>query len=390
MTKIILGKNKSKRIEAGHPWVYDNEVEKTDGKPEAGEIVEVFTYDKKFIGQGYFNSNSQILVRLLTRKKEETINEDFFRRRITDAWNYRKKIGYIENCRLVFGEADFLPALVIDKFGDYFVLQTIALGMDKWKEIIVKILNEIFAPKGIYERNDVPVRLLEGLQEQKGFLSTPFSTKITIEENGLKFLVDVENGQKTGFFLDQKENRLALKNIVKDAEVLDCFCHTGSFSLYASHFGAKNVIGLDASEEAVKMAKENALLNGLEYNCNFQSDNAFDFLNQAIRDKKKFDVIILDPPAFTKSRATLQNAIRGYKEINLRAMQLLKPHGFLVTCSCSHFIHPKLFKEIIHSAGKDSRKNIREVLYQTQAKDHPVLWSVEETLYLKCFILEII
>src|SRR5688500_6081606 len=312
MIKVFLKKKISNRVLHGHPWIYDNEIEKFDSKVNGGEIVQVFTYDKKFIGQGYINPKSQIMVRLLTRKKDEVIDEEFFYKRIFQCWEYRKRLGYTENCRLVFGEADFLPQLIIDKFNDYFVIQTLALGIDVWKPAIVKALQTVFQPKGIYERNDVPVRELEGLPQQKGFLSEPFETKIIIEENGLKFHVDVENGQKTGYFLDQQDNRRAIQHIVKGADVLGAFTYTGTFELHAAHYGAKSVLGRGISESAVTQTNENAKLNGVDDGCRFEAMNAFDVLKQWGNDGRQSDVVMLDPPSFTKSRENIQNAITGY------------------------------------------------------------------------------
>jgi 23S rRNA (cytosine1962-C5)-methyltransferase len=389
MAKVILGYKKGKRVESGHPWVYSNEIERIEGDYNPGDIVEVYNFKEKFIGKGYINPKSQITVRIMTRDKNEEINEDFFRRRIQAAWDYRKKVVETNSCRVVFGEADFLPALIVDKFGDYLVIQTLALGIDVWKDTIVKVLKEILNPKGIYERNDVPVRELEGLEQKKGFLSEPFDTMVLTEENGVKFYVDVENGQKTGYFLDQKENRAAIKDIVKGADVLDCFCHTGSFSLHAGHFGAKSVLGIDISEHAVDFARKNAELNGLSDVCKFEVANTFDVLPAFVKEGRKFDVVILDPPAFTKSRSAIEGAIRGYKEINLRALKLIKPGGFLVTASCSHFMYPDLFMEIIMDAAHDAKRTIRQVEYRTQAKDHPVLLNSGETLYLKFLILQV-
>jgi 23S rRNA (cytosine1962-C5)-methyltransferase len=323
MNKVFLKRKIAQRIANGHPWIFNNEVEKVEGEASGGETVEVFTHDNKFVGKGYINPKSQILVRLLTRKKGEEINEDFFLSRIRQCWEYRKKLGYTENCRLVFGEADEMPQLIIDKFNDYFVIQTLALGIDNWKPAIVNALNEVFKPNGIYERNDVPVRELEGLPQQKGFLSAPFDTKIIINENGLKFHVDIENGQKTGYFLDQCDNRRAIRHIVKDADVLSAFTYTGTFEIHAAHYGAKSVFGLDISENAVQQANKNAVLNGVENICRFETANAFDVLKQWSKESRQYDVVMLDPPAFTKSRETLQKAITGYKEINLRGMKHL-------------------------------------------------------------------
>ena len=389
MIQVSLKRKISPRVVNGHPWIFANEVAKIDGSTAGGEIAEVFTYDKKFVGKGYINPKSQILVRLLTREKKDEINEQFFIDKIKQCWEYRKKIGYTENCRLVFGEADSLPQLIIDKFNDYFVIQTVALGIDVWKPAIVNAINQVFKPKGIYERNDVPVRELEGMQQQKGFLSDPFDTKIIINENGLKFYVDIENGQKTGYFLDQQDNRRAIQNIVKGTDVLGAFTYTGTFEIHAAHYGAKSVLGLDISENAVKQATQNAVLNGLQDIVQFQTANAFDVLKQWSKEGSKYDVVMLDPPAFTKSRETIQKAITGYKEINLRGMKLVKPGGFLVTSSCTNLVSPELFLQIIDMAAKDARRRIRQVVFQTQSPDHPVIPGIETTQYLKFLIIEV-
>ena len=390
MIKVYLKRKISNRIANGHPWIFNNEVEKVEGDVKGGETVGVFGSDKKFIGKGYINPRSQILVRLMTRDKKVEINEYFFLERITQCWEYRKKLGYRENCRLVFGEADSLPQLIIDKFNDYFVIQTLALGVDGWKPAIIQALNTLFHPKGIYERNDAPVRELEGLPLQKGFLSEPFDTDIIIQENGLKFHVDIENGQKTGYFLDQQDNRRAIRHIVKDADVLGAFTYTGSFEIHAARYGARSVLGLDISENAVQLARRNAELNELQHVCRFETANAFDVLKQWARDARQYDVVMLDPPAFTKSRETIQKAITGYKEINLRGMKLVRPGGFLVTSSCTNLVNPGLFLQIIGMAARDARRNIRQVTFQTQSADHPVIWSMENTQYLKFLILQIL
>ncbi|MBW7951149.1 MAG: class I SAM-dependent rRNA methyltransferase [Chitinophagales bacterium] len=388
MTKVFLRKKIAHRIANGHPWIFGNEVEKIDGEVNAGDIVEVYYADKKFCGCGYINPKSQILVRLLTRKKE-TINEDFFYNRILSAWKYRQQIGYTENCRLIFGEADEMPALIIDKFNDYFVIQTLAYGMEVWKPAIVNALQKIFNPKGIYERNDVPVRELEGLPQQKGFLSTPFDTNIIINENGLQFHVDIENGQKTGYFLDQQDNRRAIQHIVKGADVLGAFTYTGTFEIHAAHYGAKSVLGIDISENAVSKANQNAQLNGLENIVHFEALNAFDVLKVWAKEGKQYDVVMLDPPAFTKSRATIQKAITGYKEINLRGMKLIKNGGFLVTSSCTNLVQPEMFLHTIELAAKDAGKNLKQVVFNAQAADHPIVWGMENTNYLKFLIVQV-
>jgi len=390
MKKVHLRRKIAPRIANGHPWIFANEVEKIEGNPEAGTIVEVYFFDGKFAGKGYFNPQSQIVVRLLTNDRKVEINEEFFLEKIKQCWSYRQQLGYTENCRLVFGEADGLPQLIIDKFNDYFVIQTLALGIDAWKPAIVKALQTVFNPKGIYERNDVPVRELEGLTQQKGFLSGPFDTKIIINENGLKFYVDLEHGQKTGYFLDQQDNRRAIQNIVKGADVLGTFTYTGTFEIHAAHYGARSVLGLDISDNAVQQANKNAELNGLQNTVRFETANAFDVLKQWTKEDKNYDVVMLDPPAFTKSRATIQKAITGYKEINLRGMKLVKPGGFLVTSSCTNLVQPDLFLQIIEMAAKDARRKIRQVIFQTQSPDHPIIWNMENTHYLKFLIVQVL
>ncbi len=388
MTKVYLKRKISQRIALGHPWIFNNEVEKIVGPVTAGDIVEVYYGDEQFAGRGYINPASQIIVRLLTRKKED-INADFFLLKIKEAWAYRQKMGYTENCRLIFGEADGLPALIIDKFNDYFVIQTLALGMDMWKPAIVDALNTVFSPKGIYERNDVPVRELEGLTQIKDYLSAPFPTEITINENGLQFYVNIETGQKTGYFLDQQDNRRAIQHIVKDADVLGAFTYTGTFEIHAAHYGAKSVLGIDISENAVAQANKNAALNKLDHIVKFEAMNAFDVLKSWGKEGRKYDVVMLDPPAFTKSRSNIQKAITGYKEINLRGMKLIKNGGFLVTSSCTNLVSPELFLETINMAAKDARKRIRQVTFQTQSSDHPIIWGMENTHYLKFLIVEV-
>jgi 23S rRNA (cytosine1962-C5)-methyltransferase len=389
MTKVTLNRKISPRVFNGHPWVFGNEVNKVTGNAAAGEIVDVHLHDDKFLGRGYFNPQSQIQVRILTRNKNEQINDDFFLKKLTEAWKQRRQMGYIENCRLIFGEADGLPQLIIDKFNDYFVIQTLAFGIDIWKDAIVNAINQIFTPKGIYERNDVPVRELEGLQQQKGFLSEPFDTNIIINENGFQFYVDIANGQKTGYFLDQQDNRRAIQHIVKDADVLGAFTYTGTFEIHAAKYGAKSVHGLDISESAIAMCNKNAELNGVADKCTFECVNAFDVLKTWVKEGKQYDVVMLDPPSFTKSRATIEKAITGYKEINLRGMKLVKPGGFLVTSSCTNLVQPNLFLEIIQMAAKDARRQLRQVTFQTQSSDHPIIWGWENTHYLKFLIVQV-
>lgn len=389
MKKVVLKRKISPRVANGHPWVFGNEIDLMDDTLVAGEIAEVFTHDGKFLGKGYVNPVSRIPVRILTRNKNEEINADFFLRKISEAWEYRKKLGYTENCRLIYGEADSIPQLIIDKFNDYFVIQTLAFGIDIWKKDIVAALEKLFAPKGIYERNDVPVRELEGMEQKKGFLSAAFDTKIEIEENGLRFMVDVEKGQKTGYFLDQRDNRRAIQHIVKGADVLGAFCYTGTFEIHAAHYGAKHVLGLDISESAVQQAKENAQINKLK-NIDFQAINAFDALKEWSKEGKKWDVVMLDPPSFTKTRENIQKAISGYKEINLRGMKLIKPGGFLVTSSCTNLVQPELFLDIIDMAAKDARRILRQVEFRTQSSDHPIIRGMENTNYLKFLIVQVL
>jgi 23S rRNA (cytosine1962-C5)-methyltransferase len=389
MIKVFLRKKISRRVAEGHPWIFSNEIEKVEGSISGGEIVTVFTHDNKFIGSGYINPRSQIMVRLLTRDKSIVINEDFFYKRILQCWEYRQKIGYTENCRLVFGEADSLPQLIIDKFNDYFVIQTLALGIDVWKDAIVYALKRIFNPKGIYERNDVPVREVEGMEQHKGFLSTPFDTNIIINENGLKFNVDIENGQKTGYFLDQQDNRKAIEHIVKGADVVGAFTYTGTFEIHAACYGAKSVLGIDISENAVEQANQNAALNGVANICKFQTANAFDALKEWSKEEKRYDVVMLDPPAFTKSRETIQKAIAGYKEINLRGIKLTKPGGFLVTSSCTSLVNAELFLQTMDMAAKDAKRKLRQVTFRTQSPDHPIIRGIESTEYLKFLIVEV-
>jgi 23S rRNA (cytosine1962-C5)-methyltransferase len=390
MINVYLKKKIGHRVLNGHPWIFANEVHQVEGDVQPGGTAEVFTHDKKWLGRGYINPKSQILVRLLTRDRKEEINEDFFYQRLLKAWQYRQQIGYKENCRLIFGEADNLPQLIIDKFNDYFVIQTLALGIDVWKPAIVKALEKIFQPKGIYERNDVPVRELEGLTQQKGFLSAPFDTQIVINENGLQFNVDIENGQKTGYFLDQQDNRRAIQHIVQGADVLGAFTYTGTFEIHAAHYGARSVLGLDISENAVKQANINAQLNGVDKICRFECMNAFDVLKAWAKEGPKYDVVMLDPPSFTKTRETIQKAFTGYKEINLRGMKLVKPGGFLVTSSCTNLIQPDLFLEILQLAAKDARRRLRQVVFQTQSADHPIVWEWENTQYLKFLIVQVL
>ncbi len=391
---VVIKKGEGRSLKSGGLWIFDNEIAKVEGEYTNGDLVEVQDFDGYCMGTGFINENSKIRVRMMSRVKGQKIDEAFLKLRLKDAWEYRKKTVDIACCRVVFGEADFLPGIVIDKFADVLVVQSLALGIDQMKLTIVRLLKEILqedgiAIRGVYERSDAKVRLQEGMERVKGFIGEEFDTNVMIVENGVKYYVDVEEGQKTGFFLDQKYNRLAIQHICKDARVLDCFTHTGSFALNAGLGGAKEVIGVDASELGVEQARKNAELNGLEKTVHFQCEDVFDLLPQLEEAGEKFDVIILDPPAFTKSRNSVKNAIKGYREINLRAMKLIKDGGYLATCSCSHFMTPELFTETVGQAARNVHKRLRQVEYRTQAPDHPILWAADESYYLKFYIFQV-
>lgn len=391
---VTLKKGEGRSLKSGGLWVYDNEIAKVEGEFIAGDLVEVKDFDGYHMGTGFINESSKIRVRMMSRMKGQEIDEAFLTMRLRDAWEYRKKTVDTACCRIVFGEADFLPGLVIDKFSDVLVVQSLALGIDRMKLTLVSLLKEILAQdgiviRGVYERSDAKVRLQEGMERVKDFIGDSFDTNIIIEENGVKYEVDVKDGQKTGFFLDQKYNRLAIQKLCQGARVLDCFTHTGSFALNAGLGGAKEVIGVDASELGVEQATKNAKLNGLEKIVRFQCEDVFDLLPRLEEEKELFDVIILDPPAFTKSRNSVKNAIKGYREINLRAMKLIKDGGYLATCSCSHFMTPELFTETVGQAAKNVHRRLRQVEYRTQAPDHPILWAADESYYLKFYIFQV-
>ena len=387
MAKVTLRKTRETRVRGGHPWIYASEVEKVEGAFENGDIVDVHDFRGKYIGRGFYNPQSQLALRILTRN-DEPCDRAFFEGRVRDAWEYRQLLCDPDSCRLIYSESDFLPGLVVDKFGDILVLQSLSLGIERIKDMLCDILMEVVRPAGIWERSDVPVRRLEGLEQTTGLLRGEVPDRVDMVENGIHFLVDVKHGQKTGFFLDQKWNRAALKPLCRDARVLDCFCHNGSFSLHAAKYGAKSVLGVDISEEALEVARENARLNGLD-NVTFEAHNCFDLLRELDDNHEQFDVVILDPPAFTKNKAAVQSAIRGYKEINLRGLKLTRPGGFLVTCSCSQHILPEMFQDIVNQAARDAKKRIRLVEYRTQGYDHPILPQSVETRYLKCMILQV-
>ena len=394
-TIVTLKKGEGRTLKAGGMWVFDNEIESIMGRFENGSIVTVHDFDGYPMGRGFINQNSKIRIRLMTRNVNQEIDHEFLRDRVRMAWEYRKKTVDTGSCRVIFGEADFLPGLVIDKFSDVLVVESLALGIDRFKLEIVELLKEELQKdgiriRGVYERSDAKVRLNEGMERVKGFLSEEFDTNVEIVENGVKYLVDVKDGQKTGFFLDQKYNRLAIQKLCKGARVLDCFTHTGSFALNAAIAGAKEVTGVDASELAVEQAAKNAALNGVQDRAKFICRDVFELLPELEKQGEKYDVVILDPPAFTKSRNSVKNAIKGYREINLRAMKLVKDGGFLATCSCSHFMTYELFTETIGQAARNVHKRLRQVEFRTQAPDHPILWAADESYYLKFYIFQVV
>ena len=392
---VTLKKGGGRTLKAGGMWIYDNEIESVKGAFENGDVVEVCDFDDYDMGCGFINTRSKITVRMLSRKKGTVIDEAFIRRRVQDAWNYRRETIDISSCRVIFGEADFLPGIVVDKFSDVLVVESLALGIDRWKGTIVEALKDILAQdgivvRGVYERSDAKVRLQEGMERSKGFIGEPFDTKVEIVENGVRYLVDVEDGQKTGFFLDQKNNRAAIHGICKGKKVLDCFTHTGSFALNAGIAGAVSVLGVDASQLAVDQAAENAALNGLQERVQFQCADVFELLPRLEAQGESYDVVILDPPAFTKSRNSVKNAVKGYREINLRGLKLVRDGGYLVTCSCSHFMEPELFSKTIREAAAGAHKRLRQVEFRTQGCDHPILWAADQSYYLKFYIFQVV
>ncbi len=392
--KVTLKEKSGRQLKQGGLWIYDNEIAKIEDGINDGDIIRIEDFDGYPLGIGFINRKSTIQVRVLTRKSDVEINREFIYKRVKNAWEYRKKVIDTSSCRVIFGEADFLPGIVIDKFSDVLVVESLCLGIDKLKNEIVECLKEILAEdgikiKGVYERSDAKVRLKEGMERYKGFIGDEFNTDVLIEENGVKYIVDVAEGQKTGFFLDQKNNRLAIHGLCKNASVLDCFTHTGSFALNAGIAGASEVLGVDASDLAVKQAEKNAELNGLSDKVKFICEDVFDLLPKLEQEGKKYDVVILDPPAFTKSRSSVKNAVKGYREINMRGLKLVKNGGFLATCSCSHFMTPELFTNTIGQAAKSVHKRLRQVEYRTQAQDHPILWAADESYYLKFYIFQV-
>lgn len=392
---VTLKKGEGRTIKAGGAWIFDNEIDTITGRFKNGEVVTVHDFDGYPMGKGFINQNSKIRIRMMTRKPDQEIDEAFLKMRVKNAWEYRKTTVDTSSCRIIFGEADFLPGLVIDKYEDVLVVECLALGMEQFKEIIVNFLKEILAEdgikiRGVYERSDANERTKEGLSKVKGFIGDAFDTNVEIVENGVYYMVDVANGQKTGFFLDQKYNRLAMQRICKGKKVLDCFTHMGTFALNAGIAGAVDVTGLDISEYAVSQAEANARLNHLENNVHFRQANVLDELPKLAQAGEKYDVVILDPPAFTKSREATKNAIKGYREINMKGLKLVKDGGYLATCSCSHFMTQELLAKTVKEAAKATHKRLRQVEFRTQAPDHPILWAADESYYLKFFIFQVV
>ncbi len=392
---VTLKKGEGRSLKAGGLWIYDNEIDSIIGTFTNGDIVLVHDFDGYVMGRGFINQNSKIRIRMMTRDPQQLIDEAFLKKRVENAWQYRKDTVDISSCRLIFGEADFLPGLVVDKYEDVLVVESLALGMDRMKETIVTLLKEALAAdgiqiRGVYERSDAKVRLKEGLPRVKDFIGEPFDTNVEIVENGVHYMVDVVDGQKTGFFLDQKYNRLAMQRICKGKTVLDCFTHMGTFALNAGFAGAKEVTGLDISEYAVEQATANAKLNHLENTVTFRCANVLDELPRLANEGVKYDVVILDPPAFTKSREATKNAIKGYREINMKGMKLVKNGGYLATCSCSHFMTQELLAKTIKEAAKATHKRLRQVEFRTQSPDHPILWAADESYYLKFYIFQVV
>lgn len=391
---VTLKKGEGRSLKAGGLWVYDNEIDTIKGTFKNGDIVAVHDFDGYMMGRGFINQNSKIRVRMMTRDKEQLIDHDFLKRRVEAAWNYRKDTVDTSSCRVIFGEADFLPGIVVDKYEDILVVESLALGIDRFKNEIVELVKACMAEdgitiRGVYERSDAKEREKEGLRKVKGFIGELFDTNVEIVENGVHYIVDVENGQKTGFFLDQKYNRLAMQKICKGKRVLDCFTHMGTFALNAGIAGASEVTGLDISEYAIEQARRNAALNHLEDTVHFQCANVLDELPKLAAAGEQYDVVILDPPAFTKSREATKNAIKGYREINMKGMKLVKDGGYLATCSCSHFMTQELLAKTVKEAAKAVHKRLRQVEFRTQSPDHPILWAANESYYLKFFIFQV-
>ena len=397
MSIVTLKKGEGRLLKKGGCWVFDNEIDSIVGTFHNGDIVEVHDFDGYPMGRGFINQNSKIRVRMMSRNKDQEINHDFISMRVKNAWEYRKTVmpDDLGCCRVIFGEADWLPGLIVDKYEDVLVVQCLALGMEQFKEEIVSILKELliadgFQVRGVYERSDAKERKKEGLPLHKGFIGDAFEPRVEIVENGVRYLVDVENGQKTGFFLDQKYNRKAMHHICKGKDVLDCFTHMGTFALNAGIAGAKSVEGLDISDFAIEQARENAKRNGLDEVVKFRTADVLDELPKLVKEGKKYDVVILDPPAFTKAKEATKNAIKGYREINMQGLKLVKDGGYMASCSCSHFMTQELLEKTIKEAAKATHKRLRQVEFRTQAPDHPILWAADESYYLKFYIFQVV
>lgn len=388
MLTVILNKNEEKEKQNGFPWVFNNEINAFEGEIINGDICRVLSFDRSFVGYGFLNTSSKIMVRMLSLNEEECFDEEFYKRRILTAVEHRKNLGFWECCRLIFAEADFLPGLIVDKYGEYLSVQFLCLGIDKIKNMLIGILVEIINPKGIYERSDVSVRKKEGLEECKGILYGNFTPQVEVVENGIRFIVDIENGQKTGYFLDQKLNRDIMRLYSKDKAVLDCFSNVGGFALHACKYGAKYVDACDISQKACEDIVQNARINGFTQ-LNAVCTDVFDYLRNP-KNHMKYDVIVLDPPAFTKDKATVKRAYRGYKEINLQALKIIKPGGYLLTFSCSQHMTPDLFMQMLKEAAEDSKRKIQFLDFRIQSPDHPALLTAKEQLYLKCMILRVL
>lgn len=395
MTKVWIKKGEGRSFKAGGLWIYDNEIDRIEGGFENGDIVEAVDFDGYFLGKGFINTKSRITVRIMTRRRDTDIDRAFIDGLVRAAVQYRADTVDTSSCRLIFGEADGFPGLVVDKFSDVLVVESLALGIDRMKgEIIESLKAELegrgMPVRGVYERSDAKVRLNEGMERVKGFIGEPFDTKVEICENGVRYMVNVADGQKTGFFLDQKYNRAAIGRLCKGAKVLDCFTHTGSFALNAALCGADSVLGVDASELGIEQARENARLNGVEDRVRFICSDVFELLPELVEKGELYDVVILDPPAFTKSRSSVKNAVKGYREINIKGMKLVKDGGYLATCSCSHFMEQELFAKTVAEAARGAHKRLRQVEFRTQSPDHPILWAADESYYLKFYIFQVV
>lgn len=395
MAKVWIKKGEGRSFKAGGLWIYDNEIDRIEGNFENGDIVEAVDFDGYFLGKGFINTKSKISLRIMTRKRDAVIDRAFIDSLVGSAVQYRADTVDVSSCRLIFGEADGFPGFVVDKFSDVLVVESLALGIDRMKADIIESLKAELKRRGmpvrgVYERSDAKVRLNEGMERVKGFIGEPFDTKVEIEENGVKYIVNVADGQKTGFFLDQKYNRAAVGRLCEGAKVLDCFTHTGSFALNAAVCGAKSVLGADASELGIEQARENAVLNGVDDRVSFVCRDVFELLPELVESGELYDVVILDPPAFTKSRSSVKNAVKGYREINTKGMRLVKDGGYLATCSCSHFMEQELFARTIAEAARGAHKRLRQVEFRTQSPDHPILWAADESYYLKFYIFQVV